>query len=49
MKREARLNALSDSLQQVIKPIEVHKERLAKIAWPPVVPNAAPGSKPPGT
>ena len=48
VKREARLNVLSDSLRQVVKPITVHKERLAKIPWPPVAPNATPG-KPPGT
>jgi peptidyl-prolyl cis-trans isomerase C len=43
MKREARLQALTDSLRRVFPPVELHADRLRRIPWPP----AAAG--PPGT
>jgi peptidyl-prolyl cis-trans isomerase C len=44
VKREQRLTALTDSLRQSIK-VTVHRDRLAKIPWPPP---PAPGAQAPG-
>jgi parvulin-like peptidyl-prolyl isomerase len=32
--RDARLVEVTDSLRRVVKPVEVHPERLAHIPWP---------------
>lgn len=41
IKREARLNAVTDSLRQALAPVVVYPERLRSIPWPPA---PAPGS-----
>ena len=35
MRREARLNALTDSLRRVIRPVVFYADRLRRIPWPP--------------